>query len=61
MFIPNIIDSQMPHDLVDVDWKAYLIVKRNLNAMQAWTAKEILEFLEIYKLQTVDDKDSPTC
>ena len=55
-FNHNITDSQMPHDLVDMDWKAYKFVKHNVNTTQAWTAEEILEFLNIYKFQTINNR-----
>ena len=49
--------SQLPYKLVAYDWKTNILIK-NMNSSQAWTAAEILEFLDVYAKQTENDVGS---
>ena len=35
-----------------------MLVKKNLTSNNAWSAREILEFLEVYLMQTIDDTEN---
>ena len=50
--------SQLPNDLIEINWKCKMLVKENLTSNNAWSAREILEFLEVYLMQTIDDTEN---